>query len=401
MSASRQGVGVRKTRGASAREACDGSKRGLSAVWNMGLFLVSAAWTVYMSRRIAPFSIQHLPGLPGNIRASGLLSRRRMFMAGSRGLPREQHDPMSNRVEIPYRDITVNLERKKVKRLNLRVDAQGKVFLSAPEDRPMSEIMAYLESSYPWILDAVERQKERYDPDFKPEEVVVDGIAMQVHRRAVAAMEVRTVVPFGTVELTVPLDMRTEEIVRLIRPCLGGIAESLEKIRRHFPKPLRYESGETHKLWGESYPLKVEHGPGKCIGVTMQKDGLVLTVPPDASLDLRRRVMHSWYQQKTCEALEPLVRHWEGVIGVRLNDYSCRFMKTRWGSCTPARRTIRVNSALAMHPRNILEYVLVHEMCHVLVGRHDERFFSLVEKYYPEREKAEAYLHEASTSTMM
>lgn len=323
------------------------------------------------------------------------------FMAGQCPVLGSGTLPMSTSVEIPVGDITVHVERKKVKRLNLRVDSRGMVFLSAPKERPMDEIMAYLRSNYAWMLDAVERQKERYDPEFKPEEVVVGGIPMQVRRRAVSCMDARVHAPFGTVELTVPLDMSEEEIVRLVTPYLAGIAQNVERIRQRFPKPLRYESGETHKLWGESYPLKVEHGPQKSAGVTMGDEGLVLTVPSGASLDMRRSVMHSWYQQKTFEALGPLVSHWEGVIGVRLNDYSCRFMKTRWGSCTPARRTIRLNSALAMHPKDILEYVLIHEMCHVLVGRHDERFFSLVEKYYPEREKAEAYLRDASASTVI
>jgi hypothetical protein len=105
----------------------------------------------------------------------------------------------------------------------------------------------------------------------------------------------------------------------------------------------------------------------------------------------RREVVERWYREQMREALDPLLARWERRLGVRARQVRVRRMKTRWGSCTPSARSIRLSTELASHPPEQLEYILVHELVHLLEPSHNGRFHALMDRYLPDwRERRDA-----------
>lgn len=110
---------------------------------------------------------------------------------------------------------------------------------------------------------------------------------------------------------------------------------------------------------------------------------MVLTVRPGTGRDQRQEIVEVWYRQQVREALPPLIAKWEPIMGVRVAQCTVRKMKTRWGSCTPQTQRIRINTDLAKKPPECLEYILVHEMAHLLEPTHNERFVALMDQFLP------------------
>jgi predicted metal-dependent hydrolase len=111
---------------------------------------------------------------------------------------------------------------------------------------------------------------------------------------------------------------------------------------------------------------------------------MVLTVRPGAETEKREAVVSAWYRDQIKAAMLPLIAKWEPILGVKAENVYVRRMKTRWGSCTPRRRSIRLNSELAKKPRECLEYVVVHELVHLLEPSHNQKFVALMDKFMPQ-----------------
>lgn len=110
---------------------------------------------------------------------------------------------------------------------------------------------------------------------------------------------------------------------------------------------------------------------------------LVLSVRPGATEEKKREVLERWYRDQIREITPRLIAKWERIIGVRVQDFHVQRMKTKWGSCSARTGTIRLNSELARKPRECLEYIVVHEMVHLLERTHNRRFVSLMDQFMP------------------
>jgi predicted metal-dependent hydrolase len=117
--------------------------------------------------------------------------------------------------------------------------------------------------------------------------------------------------------------------------------------------------------------------------VEIKHSALVLNVRPGATEEKKREVLERWYREQIRESAPRLIAKWERIIGVRVQDFYVRRMKTKWGSCSESSGTIRLNSELAKKPRECLEYIVVHEMVHLLEHTHNRRFMSLMEQFMP------------------
>ena len=98
------------------------------------------------------------------------------------------------------------------------------------------------------------------------------------------------------------------------------------------------------------------------------------------------------------ERAEALVKKWQDAMGVELAEWGIRRMKTKWGSCNPRARTIRLNTELAKKPKDLLEYIVVHEMAHLIESRHSERFIQVLDRHYPSWREARAELNDLPLS---
>lgn len=189
--------------------------------------------------------------------------------------------------------------------------------------------------------------------------------------------------PQGRVRISAPSRLSLGAIRAFAISKLGWIRRQRQKLRdqeRETPRELL--DRESHYLWGERYLLQVVERPRPpAVGLLHRR--LVLTVRPRADRRTGEEVLARWYREQLREEAAKLIAWWEPILGVSVKRVFVQRMKTRWGSCNPRAGTIRFNTELAQKPKECLEYIVVHEMVHLLEPRHDGRFVALMDQFLP------------------
>jgi predicted metal-dependent hydrolase len=157
--------------------------------------------------------------------------------------------------------------------------------------------------------------------------------------------------------------------------------------------PRRFSERESHDLWGRRYLLTVRCQDAKP-SVVLDHRRITLSVRPHASAAKRAEVMHAWHKSLLHEVVLALIRKWEPKLHVKVRAYFLQRMKTKWGSCNHRAGHIRLNTELIKKPRDLLEYIIVYEMLHLVEPTHSERFISLLNKHYAGWREARAELNE-------
>jgi hypothetical protein len=189
--------------------------------------------------------------------------------------------------------------------------------------------------------------------------------------------------PSGRVRISAPLRMSLDTVRVFAIAKLSWIRQQQEKLRgQERETPREYLSRESHYLLGQRYLLTVreEDAPPT---VERKHGKLLLRVRPGTDEAGRQAVVEAWYRRQLKQEALPLIARWEPILGVRVERFFVQRMKTRWGSCNPAARTIRLNTDLAKKPRECLEYIVVHEMAHILEPTHTARFVALMDQFMP------------------
>jgi predicted metal-dependent hydrolase len=189
--------------------------------------------------------------------------------------------------------------------------------------------------------------------------------------------------PTGRVRISAPNRMNLESIRSFAISKLGWIKQQQAKLRRQEREtPREYLDRESHYVWGKRYLLTVieEHAPPK---VELMHSRLVLRISPGADDRARKSTMDRWYREQIRAAVPDLLAKWEPIVGVTVDGVFVQKMKTRWGSCNPLARHIRLNTDLAKKPSECLEYIVVHELVHVLEPTHNSRFLALMDQLMP------------------
>lgn len=189
--------------------------------------------------------------------------------------------------------------------------------------------------------------------------------------------------PTGRVKVTAPSRMRLDTIRAFVISKLDWIKRQQEKLRGQAREtPRDYLDRESHYLWGKRYLLKVveaETAPA----VTLTHSQMHLQVRPGTDGERKQAIVEAWYRDQLRAALPPLAAKWGALMGVEVARFYVQRMRTRWGTCNPRRRSIRLNTELAKKPRECLEYILVHEMVHLLEPSHNARFVRLMDHFMP------------------
>jgi len=226
------------------------------------------------------------------------------------------------------------------------------------------------------------------------ETIEIADISIAVTRKAVKNVHLSVHPPGGRVTLVAPTDTRIEVARAYAITRLGWIRKQQERFRGQVREaPRRFVTRESHYLWGRRHLLKIEERDGRQ-GVTVDHRTMRLRVKPGADASTRAEVIHRWHLRLLHQALPPIIKKWEQRLGVTVERYFLQRMKTKWGSCNAAQRTIRLNTELVKKPRDLLEYVVVHEMIHILEPIHSPRFFALLTKHYPNWAEARLELNE-------
>jgi len=228
--------------------------------------------------------------------------------------------------------------------------------------------------------------------------IQLGDISIAVTRKAIKHVHLSVHPPSGRVTLVAPKDTRPEVARAYAASKLGWIRDQQARLRGQAREtPRQYVERESHCLWGRRYLLSVREQESKP-SVRMTHRNIILTVRPGSSCAKRAEVMHEWHKSLLHEAVPELIHKWEPKLGVKVGGYFLQRMKTKWGGCSPRTKNIRLNTELVKKPKDLLEYVIVHEMTHLLEPTHSERFVLLLNKHYPSWQEARAELNELPLS---
>jgi predicted metal-dependent hydrolase len=226
------------------------------------------------------------------------------------------------------------------------------------------------------------------------EAIQLGDIAIAVTRKDVKNVHLSVHPPEGRVTLVAPRTTRMEVARAYAVSKLGWIRAQQEKLREQAREtPRTFVTRESHYLWGKRYLLSVVEREAKP-SVSMDHRRITLSVRPGSSMAKRAAVMHDWHKTLLHGAIPPLIAKWERKTGVTVERYFLQRMKTKWGGCNARAATIRLNTELVKKPKDLLEYVVVHEMLHLIEPTHSERFGRLLDEYYPSWRDARAELNE-------
>ncbi len=215
------------------------------------------------------------------------------------------------------------------------------------------------------------------------EVIQLGEVSIELTRRAVKHAHLAVHPPAGRVTLVAPSRMRLEVARAYAISKLGWIRQQQSALKGQAREaPRRFVTRESHQLWGRRHLLSVVERDEKP-SVVVDHRRIKLTVRPGSDLAKRAEVMHAWHKALLHAEVPPLIAQWERKLGVRVSAYYLQRMKTKWGSCNPKSGNIRLNTELVKKPKDLVEYVIVHEMIHLLVPNHDERFVALLDRHYP------------------
>jgi hypothetical protein len=189
--------------------------------------------------------------------------------------------------------------------------------------------------------------------------------------------------PAGRVRIAAPRRMNLDTIRVFAISKLGWIKQQQRKLREQEREtPREYVPRESHYLWGQRKLLRViEQGAPASIELGPRQ--ITLRLRPGTADEKKADFVEQWYREQLRRAVPPLLAKWEPILGVNVRRIFIRRMKTKWGSCNPGRSTILLNTELAKKPPECLEYILVHELVHLLEPTHNARFVAIMDRVMP------------------
>lgn len=226
------------------------------------------------------------------------------------------------------------------------------------------------------------------------ESIRLGDIAIDVTRKDVKHVHLSVHPPSGRVTLVAPKATRLEVARAYAASKLGWIRNQQAKLQAQAREtPREFVERESHYLWGRRHLLSVAYRAGKP-SVSIDHKHITLTVRPGSDYGKRAEVVHEWHKSLLHKLLPVLIGKWERKLKVKVNGYYLQRMKTRWGGCNYRAGTIRLNTELVKKPKDLLEYVIVHELAHLIEPTHSERFVAILQKHYPTWREARVELNE-------
>jgi len=208
---------------------------------------------------------------------------------------------------------------------------------------------------------------------------------VEVVRKDIKNLHMGVYPPHGRVRVAAPERIDDEAIRLAVISRLGWIRRQQRGFEGQDRQSLReMVTGESHYFRGRRYRLDVVEADVPAKVRIANRGRIELRVHPGADREQRERTLERWYRARVREDVSRLLEEWEPVVGVEVADWGIRKMKTRWGTCTVEARRIWVNLELAKKPTRCLEYILVHEMVHLIERHHNDRFKALMDRFMPD-----------------
>ncbi len=214
--------------------------------------------------------------------------------------------------------------------------------------------------------------------------ILVRGIAVEVVRKDIQNLHLGVYPPMGRVRVAAPLVISDEAVRLAVIEKLGWIKRQRAQFAQQPRQSLReMVNGESHYFLGQRYRLRVSEVNAPARVALRGIASLDLFVRPGASTQQREAVLAQWYRRQLKDRIAPLLSKWQALLGVQAHAWGVKKMKTKWGSCNPKARRIWLNLELAKKPEVCLEYIVVHELLHLLERHHNDRFTRLMDQHLP------------------
>lgn len=208
-------------------------------------------------------------------------------------------------------------------------------------------------------------------------------LKVEVERKWIRNIYLRVSPTDARIRVSAPMLMSERAIRQFVLAKEAWIRQRLRRVgERQSPTPREYLSGELHYYMGQGYRLQVVHGNGPA-RVERADDQIILYIRKGATKEQREVAMREWYRAEMKALIAVLVARWEAVIGVKARRISIKRMRTIWGSCNHRTHDINFNLELMKKPLHCIEYVVVHELLHIIVRLHNDEFKALLTRYLP------------------
>ncbi len=216
-------------------------------------------------------------------------------------------------------------------------------------------------------------------------QITVADYKIDVVRKSIKNLHLSVYPPTGRIRIAVPKQMDDESIRLHVVSKLGWIKKHIarfEQVQRLSHR--EYITGESHYLEGKRYLLNVI--PDSSINMIKLRGGAYIDLYEKPGIPIWHRplMLQEWYRARLKARVEPLINKWQDIIGVQINEWAIKQMKTKWGTCNIIAKRIWINLELAKKPEDSLEYIIVHELLHLLEKHHNDNFKSLMDQYLPD-----------------
>jgi predicted metal-dependent hydrolase len=220
--------------------------------------------------------------------------------------------------------------------------------------------------------------------NFKISILTVGSQEILVQFKPIKNLHLSVMPPNGTVKVSAPLRMSESEIQQMLAIKLPWIKKQQKKFHDQARQtPREYVSGETHYVFGQPYRLEVIEKNEAAKVYIGGKSKLVLQIRPNTATEKRAEILNGWYRAELRTVLEKMIAGWQGKIGKSFTGWKIMEMKTRWGTCNQKKQTALFNLELAKKPLPCVEYVVVHELVHLIERKHNDRFKAILDQHLP------------------
>lgn len=214
--------------------------------------------------------------------------------------------------------------------------------------------------------------------------IKVSNLSAEVEWKEIKNVHLTVYPPDAHIHISAPMSMSEEAVRLFLITRISWINERVTQILdQNRQTPREYVSGENHYFKGRRYRLWIlyHNAPAK---VEIQGNEYIkLYVREGTTKERRAEVLREWYRSEFKLMLPSLIAKWECVLGVKVNKWEVKQMKTLWGSCNHSKRNIIFNLELIKKPIHCIEYIVVHELLHIKVRLHNEEYTALLTQYFP------------------
>ncbi len=227
------------------------------------------------------------------------------------------------------------------------------------------------------------------------QQIMINNLVIDIIKKNIKNIYLRIYAASGKIQITAPTKVNEHTLNEFIQSKIFWIQQHLNKQAALPVKPdEEFISGEKHFYLGEAYTLNIipREKRGK---VCLRAPFIDIYVSANTERAQREKLLQHWYRKQLKPVMIRLIDHWQPIIGVKAAEYNIKKMKTKWGTCNTRRKRIWLNLALAKKPLACIEYVIVHELVHLLERGHNKRFYAFMDKFLPDWRRHKKYLNES------